>query len=196
MDMMIVLMQTDLPEPVVPAIRQCGIAARSVISGSPLASLPRYSGMACLVVGLGRELHQLLEAHLFLLRVGDFDADRVLPGHRRDDAHALGLQRAHDVVAQRRDGRDLDARRQADLVHRDDRAGVDLDDAGVDVEFLERLLEHGGHLADERLLALGEPVLGFFEEVPVGQVILAQFLRRGRRRGDLPRLQEARAASR
>ena len=47
-DMMIVLMQTDLPEPVVPAIRQWGIAARSVMSGSPLASLPRNSGIAML----------------------------------------------------------------------------------------------------------------------------------------------------
>ena len=40
-DMMIVLMQTDLPDPVVPAIRQCGMSHRSVMSGSPLASLPR-----------------------------------------------------------------------------------------------------------------------------------------------------------
>ena len=88
MDMMIVLMQTDLPEPVVPAIRQWGIAARSVMSGSPLASLPRNSGIAILLHRLGGELHQLLEADLFLLLVGHLDADGVLAGDRRDDADA------------------------------------------------------------------------------------------------------------
>ena len=87
-DMMIVLMQTDLPEPVVPAIRQWGIAARSAMSGSPLASLPRKSGIVHLARRVGRELHQLLEAHLFLLLVGHFDADRVLARDRRDDADA------------------------------------------------------------------------------------------------------------
>ena len=77
-----VLMQTDLPEPVVPAIRQWGIAARSVMSGSPLASLPRNSGMVILLHRIGGELHQLFEADFFLLRVGDFDADGVLAGDR------------------------------------------------------------------------------------------------------------------
>ena len=87
-DMMIVLMQTDLPEPVVPAIRQWGIVVRSVMSGSPLASLPRNSGIAIFARRVGRELHQLLEADLLLLRVGHLDADRVLARDRRDDADA------------------------------------------------------------------------------------------------------------
>ena len=52
-DMMMVLMQTDLPEPVVPAMRQWGIAARSVMSGSPLASLPRKSGICILLIASG-----------------------------------------------------------------------------------------------------------------------------------------------
>src|SRR5688500_6894618 len=52
-DMMIVLMHTDLPEPVVPAIRQWGMAARSVMSGSPLASLPRNSGIDILFIASG-----------------------------------------------------------------------------------------------------------------------------------------------
>ena len=37
----IALMPTDLPEPVVPATRQCGILARSATSGLPTMSLPR-----------------------------------------------------------------------------------------------------------------------------------------------------------
>ena len=42
--MMIVFMQTDLPEPVVPAISMCGIFARSRTSGSPAESLPMNIG--------------------------------------------------------------------------------------------------------------------------------------------------------
>ena len=37
------LMQTDLPEPVVPAINMCGIFAKSAITVPPLISLPRTS---------------------------------------------------------------------------------------------------------------------------------------------------------
>jgi hypothetical protein len=40
----IVLMHTDLPEPVVPAIRRCGIFARSSMIGVPSASMPRNKG--------------------------------------------------------------------------------------------------------------------------------------------------------
>jgi hypothetical protein len=39
-----VLMATDLPEPVVPAISICGVRARSMMTGSPLMVLPRQSG--------------------------------------------------------------------------------------------------------------------------------------------------------
>ena len=37
-------MATDLPEPVVPAIRRCGIRARSTATGVPPMSLPMASG--------------------------------------------------------------------------------------------------------------------------------------------------------
>ncbi len=47
------LMQTDFPEPVVPAMRQWGIWVRSETIGSPLASLPRKRGMARLRVASG-----------------------------------------------------------------------------------------------------------------------------------------------
>ena len=38
--MIIVLMATDLPEPVVPAISKCGIRAKFAIVGLPLMSFP------------------------------------------------------------------------------------------------------------------------------------------------------------
>ncbi len=40
----IVLIATDLPEPVVPAINRCGMRVRSTITGSPPIVLPRQSG--------------------------------------------------------------------------------------------------------------------------------------------------------
>ena len=58
---------------------------------------------------------------------------------------------------------------ERELVHRDDRAGVDLDDVGVDVELLQRLLEHRRPCSrTNALLALGVAVLGVGEHVPAG----------------------------
>ena len=43
-----VLIATDLPEPVVPAISICGVRARSMMMDSPPIFLPRQSGsLAC-----------------------------------------------------------------------------------------------------------------------------------------------------
>jgi hypothetical protein len=47
---MMALMQTDLPEPVAPAISKCGIFARSEMSGLPETSLPRAIGNSALVL--------------------------------------------------------------------------------------------------------------------------------------------------
>ena len=41
-----VLIATDLPEPVVPAINRCGMRARFATTGSPPMSLPSASGSA------------------------------------------------------------------------------------------------------------------------------------------------------
>ena len=39
-----VLMATDLPEPVVPAINKCGMRDKSTMTESPPMVLPRHSG--------------------------------------------------------------------------------------------------------------------------------------------------------
>ena len=44
--MMSVFMQTDLPEPVEPAISRCGALARSSMTGLPATSLPSTIGIA------------------------------------------------------------------------------------------------------------------------------------------------------
>ncbi len=47
----IVLMQPDLPEPVVPAMRRCGIRARSVQTEFPEMSLPSQTASGLAVAG-------------------------------------------------------------------------------------------------------------------------------------------------
>ncbi len=42
------LTATDLPEPVAPATRRCGILARSTTTGAPSMSLPSASGSLAL----------------------------------------------------------------------------------------------------------------------------------------------------
>jgi hypothetical protein len=44
-----VLIATDLPEPVVPATKRCGMRARSAMIGSPPMFLPRHSASLCLL---------------------------------------------------------------------------------------------------------------------------------------------------
>ncbi|MBA7641621.1 hypothetical protein ES703_49306 [subsurface metagenome] len=48
MPVMILFIQTLLPEPVVPAISKCGIEARSETSASPEEALPKNSGISIL----------------------------------------------------------------------------------------------------------------------------------------------------
>src|SRR6266511_4393837 len=53
-----VLMATDFPDPVVPAIKRCGMRARSAMTDSPPMVLPRQSGTAlplCLGKTIGGE---------------------------------------------------------------------------------------------------------------------------------------------
>src|ERR1700722_910793 len=93
-----VLMATDLPDPVVPAIRRCGIRARSTITGSPPIVLARQSGSRAagpgdssagggpprprpgVPVG-GEELPQI---DFLSGGVWQLDADHVAPGHHGD----------------------------------------------------------------------------------------------------------------
>ncbi len=44
-----VLIATDLPEPVVPATSRCGMRARSAMIGSPPMFFPRHSASLCFV---------------------------------------------------------------------------------------------------------------------------------------------------
>ena len=119
--MSIVLMQPDLPEPVVPAIRMCGMRARSVQTAVPEMSLPsqtderaRRARQVVVDVAERDEVRRVVR-HL--------DADGLLARDRREDADLGRRERVREVVLERRDLRDLRPGRELELVARDARAG-------------------------------------------------------------------------
>jgi len=86
---------------------------------------------------LGRLQHVAKGHHLDGV-VGHLDADGGLAGDRRLDAHADRREVQRDVVGQRRDAADLDARRGGQLEPRDRRAVGDADQPGGDAEARQR----------------------------------------------------------
>ena len=70
-------MQPDLPEPVVPAIRMCGIRARSVQTELPEMSLPSQTERAR---GRGQVVVDVAERDDVRAEVGNLDADGLLAG--------------------------------------------------------------------------------------------------------------------
>src|ERR1700730_8896318 len=112
-----VLMATDLPEPVVPAINRCGMRARSTITGSPPMVVPRQSG----------NFELLAQIDLLAGRIGQLDADHVAScdhgDARRERAHGAG-----DIVGEADHARGFDARRRLQLVKRAGRARPGIED--------------------------------------------------------------------
>src|ERR1700685_1099587 len=87
-------------------------------------------------------LQDLAEVDLLALAVGHFNSDDGLTGHRRLDTHGRRPQRHREVVGKVDYLADLDARARLELVHGDDGARLDLDDAAFDAEIGELLFEH------------------------------------------------------
>ena len=147
-DVRSVLMQPDLPEPVVPAIRRCGIRARSVQTALPEMSLPSQteSGLA----EPRQVVEDVAERHHARREVRDLDADRLLARDRREDADLGRRERIREVVLEAGDLRDLRAGRELELVADDARAGDRADDRRVDAEVRERLDEHTARSARSR----------------------------------------------
>ena len=123
----IALTLTDLPVPVDPAISRCGIVARSLTNGSPWIVLPSASVSFELRALVGLRLEQLAQRDRLAIRVRNLDADRGLAGDAIDQ-HRLGLHRQAEVVGEAGDLAVLHAGVRLELVGRDDRARVDLDD--------------------------------------------------------------------
>ena len=144
------LIDTDLPEPVVPATSRCGMRARSTITGSPPMVLPRQRPMRALVCLEILRGEQLAQIDGLALGVGQLDADGVLAGDD-GDAAGDGAHRAGDVVGQADDARRLDAGRRLEFVKGDHRAGADVDDLAADAEIVEHAFQQAGVLFERGL---------------------------------------------
>ena len=163
-------MQPDLPEPVVPAMRMCGIRARSVQTALPAMSLPSQtaSGLA----EAGKLVEDVAERDQVRGQVGHLDADRLLAGDRRQDADLGGGERVGEIVLEVGDLGDLGAGRELQLVASHARAGDLADDARLDAEVREGLDEHLG----DPLAVVGELLRGRWRAVQnarVGQLVVA-----------------------
>ena len=77
-DVSSVLMQPDLPEPVVPAIRRCGMRARSVQTAVPEMSLPSHTASGLAVAGRSSKMSPSVTR--FGERFGSSTPTACLPG--------------------------------------------------------------------------------------------------------------------
>ena len=131
-----VLIATDLPEPVVPAtkqVRHAGQVHDHRLAADGLAERDRQAMIRLAELFAGEKLAQI-DGVAALVR--QFDADGVAAlNHRhagRDRRH-----RAGDVVGEPDHPRRLDARRRFEFVEGDDRAGAHVDDLALHAEIVE-----------------------------------------------------------
>ena len=145
-----VLMATDLPEPVVPAIKQMRHAGeiddhRLAADGLAEAQRQLHRGLGVVLAG-----EQLAEIDLLARRVRQLDADGVAAGDD-GDARRHRAHRAGDVVGQTDDARRLDAGRRLEFVERDHRAGPRIDDLAAHAEIAEHAFQRRGVGVDDVL---------------------------------------------
>ena len=131
---------TDLPVPVDPAISRCGIVARSRDERLAVDGLAERQRQLRLRAPIGVRLEQLAHRDLLAIGVRNLDADRRLAGDAIDQ-HRLGLHREAEIVGEAGDLAVLHAGVRLELVGRDDRARVNLDDRSFDRELAALLLE-------------------------------------------------------
>ena len=147
-------MQLDLPAPVAPAMRMCGISARLAMTARPAMSRPtadlaRVRGPAGLLAG-----EDVAEGHELALRVRHLDADRRAARDGRQDAHVGRRHRVGDVLREAGDPVDLHARAELELVAGDGRADGGADEAGLHAVGGEGQLEGAAELLDHALVDL------------------------------------------
>ena len=129
-------MQPDLPDPVVPAIRRCGIRARSVQTALPEMSFPSQHRERARLAGHVPE--DVAEGDELRRQVRNLDADRLLARDRRQDPDLGRRERVGEVVLEAGHLRDLRPRRELQLVAHDARPRDLADDRRVDAEVRER----------------------------------------------------------
>ena len=115
-------MQPDLPEPVVPAMRMCGMRARSAHTARAGDVLAEPDGERAR--GRGQVVVDVAERDEVRREVRDLDADGLLAGDRREDADLGRRERVGEVVLERGDLRTFVSRRELQLVARDARPAI------------------------------------------------------------------------
>jgi hypothetical protein len=134
---MMVLIATDLPDPVAPAIRRWGIFARSAMIGFPSRSRPRVTGrVARLISHSGASSSS---RSVTMRAVGlEFRLRRLpCPGLVRPDR--LGPHGHRHIVREGGDPAGLDPRRRYHFELGNNRPGGSSGDGSVDLEGFERL---------------------------------------------------------
>ena len=89
---------------------------------------------------VGVRLEHLAHGNQLAIEIRDLDADRRLAGDAVDE-HGLGLHREAQIVGEAGDLAVLDARVGLELVGRDHRSGMDLDDRSFDRELAALFFE-------------------------------------------------------
>ena len=146
--------QTDLPVPVRPAIKRCGMSARSKTSGLALDVLAEEQRDAAFLGPPGDAGHHVAQPDHVAVVVGHLDADGRLAGNRRHDADARHRQGDRQVVGQAHDLRDPQPGLELDLELGDHRAGIDLHDADLIAEIEQGSLQQHGPGMDLGLVLL------------------------------------------
>ena len=142
-----VLIATDLPEPVVPAIRRCGMRARFATTGSPPMSLPSARGSAWALSP--KALAERISRRRTLSR-SSFGSSMPMterPGMVEQRQASADIERAMSS-ARPMTRRGLEAGGGLELVHGDDGAGADRDDLAAHAVVVEHGLEHAGVLLE------------------------------------------------
>ena len=129
---MMEFMHDDLPDPVAPEMRMCGISARLAMTARPAMSRPMAtsSGWRCRV--RPRRLEDVAQRDELAGPVRHLDADGRLARDGREDAHVGRRHGVGDVLGEAGDPGDLDAGAELDLVTGHRRAHPAPHEAGLD----------------------------------------------------------------
>ena len=149
-----VLIATDLPEPVVPATRRWGMRVEvddHRLAADGLAERDRQAMVRFAEILAGEKLTQI-DGVAALVR--QFDADGVAALNHRDTSRD-SRHRAGDIVGEPDHPRRLDARRGFEFVEGDDRAGAHVDDLALHAEIVENAFKQARVLLERVLRDFG-----------------------------------------
>ena len=154
-------------------VRQRGQVDGQRIAGHVFAQEQRHFHLLGFAVAL---FDHFAQAHDLPHFVGHLDADRVLAGDRRDDAHAGHAQCNGQIVGQAGDFGQPQAGFQLDFVLGDDRPGLDLDDFDREAEIGKGSFEDLGFATDFLDLFVEADVVRFDQEVDIRQLVFPRIL--------------------